>query len=829
MDILNKLREELQVERWQVEAAVKLIDEGNTIPFISRYRKEATGSLNDEVLRNLYERLNYLRNLEEKKTSVMASIEEQGKLTDDLKNKILAAETLVVVEDLYRPYRPKRKTRASVAKEKGLDGLADLIREQKFSGSLEEAAAAYVNPEKGAADTKEALQGAQDILAEGISDEADYRMYIRKITMDEGKLTSTARDEKAQSVYEMYYQYEEPLKKAAGHRVLALNRGETEKFLTVKVEAPRDRILQYLAKKVITEENPVTEAVLRAVIEDSYDRLISPAIERDIRNELTEKAEEGAISVFGKNLEQLLMQPPIAGHVVLGWDPAFRTGCKLAVVDATGKVLDTKVIYPTAPQNKVEEAKKELKKLIDKYDISLISVGNGTASRESEQVIVDLIKELKKPVQYVIVNEAGASVYSASKLATEEFPQFDVGQRSAASIARRLQDPLSELVKIDPKSIGVGQYQHDMNQKKLGEALGGVVEDCVNRVGVDLNTASAPLLEYISGISKTVAKNIVEYREANGRFTNRKQLLKVPKLGPKAFEQCAGFLRIADGENPLDATSVHPESYPATMELLKKLELSMEDVRMLQAEAKKGRAAQNTSGADSKNTSGDAARQNVSAKNKANRKDRRQNGFNIRNTDTAMGRALAAAMQGMTLDADNGGTDKKGANASGRSGAGASNAANASTGAAAGSSTSGSQKTAAVSALERRIPDKKKLAEELGIGEITLTDIVRELEKPARDPREDMPRPILRSDVLDMKDLKPGMVLKGTVRNVIDFGVFVDIGVHQDGLVHISQITDRFIKHPLEAVSVGDIVDVKVLDVDPVKKRIGLTMRLDQK
>ena len=829
MDILNKLREELQVERWQVEAAVKLIDEGNTIPFISRYRKEATGSLNDEVLRNLYERLNYLRNLEEKKTSVMASIEEQGKLTEDLKNKILAAETLVVVEDLYRPYRPKRKTRASVAKEKGLDGLADLIREQKFSGSLEEAAAAYVNPEKGAADTKEALQGAQDILAEGISDEADYRMYIRKITMDEGKLTSTARDEKAQSVYEMYYQYEEPLKKAAGHRVLALNRGEAEKFLTVKVEAPRDRILQYLAKKVITEENPVTEVVLRAVIEDSYDRLIAPAIERDIRNELTEKAEEGAISVFGKNLEQLLMQPPIAGHVVLGWDPAFRTGCKLAVVDATGKVLDTKVIYPTAPQNKVEEAKKELKKLIDKYDISLISVGNGTASRESEQVIVDLIKELKKPVQYVIVNEAGASVYSASKLATEEFPQFDVGQRSAASIARRLQDPLSELVKIDPKSIGVGQYQHDMNQKKLGEALGGVVEDCVNRVGVDLNTASAPLLEYISGISKTVAKNIVEYREANGRFTNRKQLLKVPKLGPKAFEQCAGFLRIADGENPLDATSVHPESYPATMELLKKLELSMEDVRMLQAEAKKGRAAQNTSGADSKNTSGDAARQNVSAKNKANRKDRRQNGFNIRNTDTAMGRALAAAMQGMTLDADNGRTDKKGANASGRSGAGALNAANASTGAAAGSSTSGSQKAAAVSALERRIPDKKKLAEELGIGEITLTDIVRELEKPARDPREDMPRPILRSDVLDMKDLKPGMVLKGTVRNVIDFGVFVDIGVHQDGLVHISQITDRFIKHPLEAVSVGDIVDVKVLDVDPVKKRIGLTMRLDQK
>ena len=659
MDILNKLREELQVERWQVEAAVKLIDEGNTIPFISRYRKEATGSLNDEVLRNLYERLNYLRNLEEKKTSVMASIEEQGKLTDDLKNKILAAETLVVVEDLYRPYRPKRKTRASVAK--GLDGLADLIREQKFSGSLEEAAAAYVNPEKGAADTKEALQGAQDILAEGISDEADYRMYIRKITMDEGKLTSTARDEKAQSVYEMYYQYEEPLKKAAGHRVLALNRGEAEKFLTVKVEAPRDRILQYLAKKVITEENPVTEAVLRAVIEDSYDRLIAPAIERDIRNELTEKAEEGAISVFGKNLEQLLMQPPIAGHVVLGWDPAFRTGCKLAVVDATGKVLDTKVIYPTAPQNKVEEAKKELKKLIDKYDISLISVGNGTASRESEQVIVDMLKEIpEKKVQYVITNEAGASVYSASKLATEEFPNFDVGQRSAASIARRVQDPLAELVKIDPKSIGVGQYQHDMNQKKLDEALSGVVEDSVNKVGVDLNTASASLLEYISGISKAIAKNIVAYREENGQFTDRKELLKVAKLGPKAFEQCAGFMRINGGTNPLDMTSVHPESYEAVEALLQKLGYQAEDI------------------------------------------------------------------------------------------------------------VSGGLKE-----LGRKVRGCKGLAEELSLGEITLKDIVKELEKPARDPREEMPKPILRTDVLEMKDLKPGMVLKGTVRNVIDFGAFV--------------------------------------------------------
>ena len=587
MDIINRLKDELSVQRWQVEAAVKLIDEGNTIPFISRYRKEATGSLNDEVLRNLHERLTYLRNLEEKKESVLAAIEEQGSLTDELREKILAAETLVVVEDLYRPYRPKRKTRASVAKEKGLGGLADLILRQELTGSLEEEAAKYISEEKGVSDGKEALQGAKDIIAEGISDEADYRIYIRKLTMEEGKLSSTAKDEKAQSVYEMYYQYEEPLKKAAGHRILALNRGEAEKFLTVKVEAPEERILRYLEKKVIVRDNPVTNEVLKDVVADSYGRLIAPAIEREIRNELTEKAEEGAISVFGKNLQQLLMQPPIAGRVVLGWDPAFRTGCKLAVVDATGKVLDTKVIYPTAPQNKVEEAKKELKRLIDKYDISLISVGNGTASRESEQVIVELIKELKKPVQYVIVNEAGASVYSASKLATEEFPNFDVGQRSAASIARRLQDPLAELVKIDPKSIGVGQYQHDMNQKKLGEALGGVVEDCVNRVGVDLNTASAPLLEYISGVSKAVAKNIVDYREENGRFTNRHQLLKVPKLGPKAFEQCAGFLRISDGDNPLDATSVHPESYPATMELLEKLELSMEDVRALQAESRK--------------------------------------------------------------------------------------------------------------------------------------------------------------------------------------------------------------------------------------------------
>lgn len=790
MDIILKLKEELKVEKWQVEAAVKLIDEGNTIPFISRYRKEATGSLNDEVLRNLYERLNYLRNLEEKKEQVIGSIEEQGKLTEELKNKILAAETLVVVEDLYRPYRPKRKTRASVAKEKGLEGLAEYILKQEASELLETEAAKYVSEEKEVKDVKEALQGAKDIIAEMISDEADYRMYIRNITMEEGTLTSTAKDEKAESVYEMYYAYEEPLKKVVGHRVLALNRGENEKFLVVKVIAPTERILQYLAKKVIIRENEYTTPVLQEVLQDAYERLIAPAIEREIRNELTEKAEDGAISVFGKNLEQLLMQPPIAGKVVLGWDPAFRTGCKLAVVDATGKVLDTKVIYPTAPQNKVEEAKAELKKLIKKYGVSLISVGNGTASRESEQVIVELIKELDTPVQYVIVNEAGASVYSASKLATEEFPNFDVGQRSAASIARRLQDPLAELVKIDPKSIGVGQYQHDMNQKKLGEALGGVVEDCVNKVGVDLNTASASLLEYISGISKSIAKNIVDYREQNGKFANRAQLLKVPKLGPKAYEQCAGFLRILDGDNPLDATSVHPESYEAALKLLEKMGLTMEDVRMAQKETAKSKGS-------------------LKKEAPASRKEtkNRQQKVVIRNTNTAMGKALAAAMGGMTMPLDeNSVTEKSGKGAGAESAGGSS----------------------AVSTLEKKIKDKKLMAQELGIGEITLTDILKELEKPSRDPRENMPAPILRSDVLDMKDLKPGMILKGTVRNVIDFGVFVDIGVHQDGLVHISQITDRFIKHPLEAVSVGDIVDVQVLTVDVAKKRIGLTMRINQ-
>ena len=712
MDILKKLTEELGIKLWQTEAAVKLIDEGNTIPFISRYRKEATGSLNDEVLRSLHERLAYLRGLEDKKTQVLGSIEEQGALTEELRAQILAAETLVAVDDLYRPYRPKRRTRATVAKEKGLEGLADLIRLQLTKKPLEEEALAYLSEEKGVLTAEEAIAGAGDILAESISDEADYRAYIRKATFDEGQLCSEAKDEKAETVYEMYYHYEEPVKKAAGHRILALNRGEAEKVLTVRIEAPEERILRYLEKKILVRENPYTTPVLKEVIADSYHRLIEPSIEREIRGELTEKAEDGAIRVFGKNLEQLLMQPPIAGQIVLGWDPAFRTGCKLAVVDATGKVLDTTVIYPTAPQNKVAEAKAVLKKLIQKYGITLISLGNGTASRESERVIVELIKELPVPVQYVIVNEAGASVYSASKLATEEFPNFDVGQRSAASIARRLQDPLAELVKIDPKSIGVGQYQHDMNQKKLSEALSGVVEDCVNRVGVDLNTASASLLEYVSGISKTLAKNIVAYREENGRFQNRRQLLKVAKLGPKAFEQCAGFLRIAGGDNPLDATSVHPESYEGAQKLLESMGLSCEEL-------------------------------------------------------------------------------SKGG----------------------------------ISGLSKKVSDYGKLAEKLGIGEPTLRDIVKELEKPGRDPRDEMPRPILRTDVLEMKDLTPGMVLKGTVRNVIDFGAFVDIGVHQDGLVHISQITDRYIKHPLEAVSVGDIVDVKVLSVDLQKKRIALTMK----
>jgi uncharacterized protein len=793
MDIIQIIKEELKVEKWQVEAAVKLIDEGNTIPFISRYRKEVTGSLNDEQLRDLDERLTYLRNLEDKKQQVLKSIEEQGKLDEELKAKILAAETMVVVEDLYRPYRPKRKTRASVAKEKGLEGLASYIKAQDAQSPVENEASKYISEEKEVKNEAEAIQGAMDIIAEAISDDADFRLYIRNATVEEGTVVSTAKDEKAESVYEMYYNFEESVGKIAGHRVLALNRGEAEKILNVKITAPVERIITYLEKKNITSDNEYTTPVMKEAVRDSYERLIAPAIEREIRNDLTEKAEDGAIDVFGKNLEQLLMAPPIAGKVVLGWDPAFRTGCKLAVVDATGKVLDTKVIYPTAPQNKVEESKAELKKIIKKYNVDLISVGNGTASRESEQIIVDLIKELDRPVQYVIVNEAGASVYSASKLATEEFPNFDVGQRSAASIARRLQDPLAELVKIDPKSIGVGQYQHDMNQKKLSDALSGVVEDSVNRVGVDLNTASVSLLEYVSGINKTIAKNIVEYRETNGRFTNRKQLLKVAKLGPKAYEQCAGFLRISDGDNPLDATSVHPESYDAAVGLLDRLGLTMEDVKEAQKKAAQDRAAGRKTAA-AKEASG-----TLSSGRKQPDKGKSRT-IQVRNTNTAMGKALAAAMGGVALDS------KPTENTQ---------------------ITDVTEKNS-VSGLEKKIKNKKQLAEELGIGEITLTDIVKELEKPGRDPRDDMPKPILRSDVLDMKDLKPGMILKGTVRNVIDFGVFVDIGVHQDGLVHISQITDKFIKHPLEAVSVGDIVDVQVISVDIAKKRISLTMKLQK-
>ena len=715
MDILQAITQELGVQKWQVEAAVKLIDEGNTIPFISRYRKEATGTLNDEQLRNLNERLTYLRNLEDKKNQVLSSIEDQGKLTEELKAQILAAQTLVVVEDLYRPYRPKRRTRATIAKEKGLEPLANIIMLQMTNKSIEEEAEAFVSEEKEVASVADAIAGAKDIIAEHISDEADYRIHIRDLTAKKGTISSVAKDPETQSVYEMYYEFEEPVKKLAGHRVLALNRGEKEKFLTIKIAAPEEDILRYLEKQVITRENPFTTPILKEVTEDSYKRLIAPAIEREIRSDLTEKAEDGAIKVFGKNLEQLLMQPPIAGQTVLGWDPAFRTGCKLAVVDPTGKVLDTTVVYPTAPTNekKIRAAKDTVEAMIRKYGISLISVGNGTASRESEQVIVDMLKEIPEAkVQYVITNEAGASVYSASKLATDEFPNFDVGQRSATSIARRVQDPLAELVKIDPKSIGVGQYQHDMNQKKLGEALTGVVEDSVNKVGVDLNTASASLLEYISGVSKAIAKNIVVYREENGRFKIRKDLLKVAKLGPKAFEQCAGFMRITGGSNPLDATSVHPESYEAASRLLEKLGYSAEDIA---------------------------------------------------------GGKLAG--------------------------------------------------------LSRQIRDYKKTADELEIGEITLRDIVKELEKPARDPRDEMPKPILRTDVLDIKDLKEGMILKGTVRNVIDFGAFVDIGVHQDGLVHISQMSEKFIKHPLEAVSVGDVVEVRVLGVDEKKNRISLSMK----
>ncbi len=712
MDIILKISQELMCRQEQVAAAVKLIDEGNTIPFIARYRKEATGSLNDEQLRTLDERLTYLRGLEERKEKVIATIEEQGMLTDELKQSILAAETLVAVEDLYRPYKPKRKTRATIAQSKGLTGLANIISLQMTNKPITEEALAYVSEEKEVHSPEEAIAGAMDIIAESISDNAEYRTEIRNRTMDKGVLITTAKDPEAESVYEMYYDFSTPVRKMTGYRTLAINRGEKEKFLSVKIDAPADEIIGYLIHEVVVRDNPNTNDILKDAIADSYERLIAPSIERDIRSSLTEAAEDGAIKVFGSNLKQLLMQPPINGHVVLGWDPAFRTGCKLAVVDATGKVLTTKVIYPTAPQNKVEESKKILKDLIKKYNISLISVGNGTASRESEAIIADLIHELDTKVQYVIVNEAGASVYSASKLATEEFPSFDVGQRSAASIARRLQDPLAELVKIDPKAIGVGQYQHDMNQKKLTEALDAVVEDSVNQVGVDLNTASAPLMEHISGITKTLAKNIIDYREANGRFTNRKELLKVAKLGPKAFEQCAGFMRITGGTNPLDATSVHPESYEIAETLIRHLGYSMDDL-------------------------------------------------------------ASGQLKGITKAAG----------------------------------------------------DIKALAKELGVGTVTVTDLVKELEKPARDPRSEMPQPILRGDILEMKDLKEGMILKGTVRNVIDFGAFVDIGVHQDGLVHISQMSDKFIKHPLDVVSVGDIVTVKVIGVDLAKKRIQLTMK----
>ena len=729
MQINEKIARDLGVKTWQVEAAVKLIDEGNTIPFIARYRKEATGTLTDEQLRDLGESLAYLRSLEERKEKVMESIDEQGKLTPELRKRIEKAQTLVEVEDLYLPYRPKRRTRAGIAKERGLQGLADYILAMKKGSNVLKEAEKYADPDKEVPDAEAAAAGAMDIVAEQISDEARFRAYIREKTWKSGTIVTSEKVQKKndedgkkesgkpagkkerRDVYEMYFEYEEALRRMPGHRVLAVNRGEKENYLTVKIQAPEEEILTYLEKQVTHGEknpDPDTFTYIKAAVKDSYNRLIAPAIERELRNQMTEEAEDGAIRVFASNLEQLLMQQPIAGKVVLGWDPAFRTGCKLAVADPTGRILDTTVIFPTAPQNKVREAKRVLRDLVDKYNVSVISVGNGTASRESEQVITEFIREAGRPVQYVIVNEAGASVYSASKLATEEFPAFDVGQRSAASIARRLQDPLAELVKIDPKAIGVGQYQHDMNQKKLDGALTGVVEKCVNRVGVDLNTASFSLLSYISGISKNVAKNIVSYREENGAFRNRKELLKVTGLGPKAFQQCAGFLRIRGGDQPLDETSVHPESYSAVKELLAGLGLSMD-------------------------------RESFKA---------------------------AVRMTG----------------------------------------------------------DPAAKAKELGIGEPTLRDILSELEKPARDPREEMPAPVLRSDVLSIEDLKPGLTLKGTVRNIVDFGAFVDIGVHQDGLVHISKMSRRFIKHPLEVVRVGDVVDVTVLGVDAGKKRISLSM-----
>ncbi len=801
MDIIKQLTTELAVRREQVEAAVKLIDEGNTIPFIARYRKEATGALNDEVLRNLDERLKYLRGLEEKKEQILKSIEEQGKLTDELKAQILEAQTMVLLEDLYRPYRPKRRTRATIAQEKGLQPLADIIYAQDVAEPLENIASAYVNEEKEVKTAEEAIAGACDIIAEMISDEANYRTYIRELTAEEGLISSSAKDEKAESVYEMYYNFSEKVKTLPGHRTLALNRGENEKVLTVKIDAPEDRILLYLEKMIIVKDNKYTNDVLKATILDAYERLIAPSIEREVRNDLTEKAEDGAIKVFGENLKQLLMQPPIVGQTVLGWDPGFRTGCKLAVVDATGKVLDTAVVFATLPgMHKMDEAKAIVKRLILKYKVTLISVGNGTASRESELFIVDLLKEMNVPTKYVITSEAGASVYSASKLATEEFPDYDVAQRSAVSIARRLQDPLAELVKIEPQAIGVGQYQHDMNQKKLSETLAGVVEDCVNKVGVDLNTASPALLEYVSGVSKVIAKNIVAYREANGKFVTREDLLNVAKLGPKAFEQCAGFLRIMNGTNPLDSTSVHPESYKAASELLSSLGFKTEDINTLRAEQLK---EARTRKAEEKAAKAAA----MPDKGERRKKEEKPKEIRVTNTNSAFGAAFAQAMaksgKTLTQPVQQKKEEKKEpvvtVKAEGDS----------------------------LSSISRLIKDKKKLAEELGIGEMTLTDIIKELEKPGRDPRDEMPKPILRSDVLSMEDLTEGMILKGTVRNVIDFGVFVDIGVHQDGLVHISQITNKkYIKHPLEAVSVGDIVDVKVLSCDVQKKRIQLSMIL---
>lgn len=710
MNINHIIANELSVKLWQVDAAIKLIDEGNTIPFIARYRKPVTGELNDEQLRTLDERLKYLRNLEEKKKTVVDSITEQGKMTDEIMSKIAMAETIVAVDDIYRPFRPKRKTRATEAKAKGLEPLADIFLKQEKNKNPEEEAKAFVNEEKGVANVAEAIQGAKDIIAEMVSDNDEFRKAIRNIVVKHGLIVSNTKNPEEKTPYENYYDYSEGVNKIPGHRILAINRGEKEKVLNVKIEMPEENIITSLDKVIIKGESQF-KPLLKEAIEDGFKRLIKPAIEREIRSQLTEKAEDGAITVFGQNLKQLLMQPPIAGRNVLGWDPAFRTGCKLAVVDNTGKVLYTTVIFPTAPQNKVAESKKIVLDIIKKYNVSLISLGNGTASRESEAVIVDIIKECPTKVEYIIVNEAGASVYSASKLATEEFPNFDVGQRSATSIARRLQDPLAELVKIEPKAIGVGQYQHDMNQKKLDEALSNIVEDCVNNVGVDLNTASAPLLEYVSGISKTIAKNIVEYREENGQFQSRKDLLSVAKLGPKAFEQCAGFMRIREGKEPLDYTSVHPESYSSAKKLLKKYGFTTKDIL----------------------------------------------GGNIHLTD--------------------------------------------------------------------EIKDVKEVAKEIGTDPITLRDMIKELEKPGRDPREEMPKPVLKSDVLDFDDLKEGMELKGTVRNVIDFGAFVDIGVHQDGLVHISEMSNKFIKHPLDVVSVGDVVDVRVLSVDKERKRIQLSMK----